>query len=109
MIFRDESLLRRTNQIWKLNLSIFCSFLSFALIGFCLANVDLGVDRINVYFFIGVLATIGLLLNFSLKCPKCGSRWLWGMSKIPKKYELNKKGIIVQKCPSCGLSSEDVI
>ena len=108
MMFRNEPLLRRTNQAWKLSLSVVSSLLAFLLLGLSIAKVDLGIERLYVYYLIGLLATIGLFLNFRVKCPKCGSRWLWGMSKYPTKYRLNDKGVIVQKCPRCGLSSEDV-
>ena len=108
MIYPKESLLRKTNQTWKLNLSILSSLLAFVFIGFNIANADFGIERIHTYYLIGVLATIGMFLNFSIKCPKCGSRWLMGMTKYPTKYQPNENGIRVQKYPRCGLSSEDV-
>jgi hypothetical protein len=76
----DKSVIKRTNQGWKLMLSLACIVAGFVLVGGLhevlpgFAFVGFG-PRLLIGF---ILWGIGLVFPcVAIRCPQCGARWFW--------------------------------
>ena len=105
MIF-EHSIIRSTGQIWKVRVWAFGTLVSLAaaLVAFFLFPFP----RNNVYFLAANLFGTVLIISslvfavVSIKCPVCGSRWLW-LALYKKHDEGWYDWLAAQSaCPICG-------
>jgi len=104
---KSQSILICTNQAWKYRTSLALGVFVVALFVFMVSYFPYGGREIKVCLSVGFfLSAVSIVLNLSIKCPKCNAKWYWLVMKSPvgKKGlgELHKLG----KCPTCGFSCD---
>lgn len=106
IITKVSAILYCTDQIWKIRALLACGHISFFIVFGPLFIESFPYQWTNSTLAIGgIFATIGLVLQFSIRCPKCRINWNKGM------YIGSWPGslLALTKCPSCGVTGSDLI
>ena len=109
MNIEQESILNYTGQAWKYNAGLFVG--SISTIAFISAFVFFSSYEWQYGYLIissGVGAFASLVIEFSIKCPKCKSHWYLEALKKSVGSGSLKKFRTQKTCPSCGLKNETI-
>lgn len=108
VMWRNNSLLARTRQTWKLRTAITSWLLAPVLM---VAPWALGLSSESLSHGALLLATLaaanGFVLSFIIKCPRCRTRWFWRamQSRAPGDWHEALKSQSI--CPTCSYPAAD--
>jgi len=102
-----NKLLKESNQLWKASLS-FSSLLA-GMVSVCLGLYFADSLSYRVAFTMIVLSSFISLTTLvwgavSIKCPSCGSRWLWDSLSKQEMDSWSTHFWTLKECPNCGKS-----
>lgn len=106
----DSSILKRTNQWWKLVSMILGVVLSIII---PLASLLSNADKIIVAILVaigGVFSLIGLFIGcFCARCPNCGAKWIWmAISRnASSSVHWMARLLSLEECPRCGYRGDN--
>ena len=106
-----DAILRTTGQLWRIVVAGLILPAPTALLALWLIR-RIGPDQSAAESILGtaVLVTvagiIGLLL-WSVRCPKCGVRWVGRVFGEPDSSAAITRFLSMQQCPACGFAKTD--
>lgn len=102
MLSIKNSLLSKTNQMWKFYLFNFFLVLSVVLLYFgfyYIEDTKFGVSLILLSLFVGLFGFA--FSSFSIRCPSCRLRWMYWAVKTKNNNGWLSWLLNVKKCPKC--------
>jgi protein-S-isoprenylcysteine O-methyltransferase Ste14 len=104
MIVKKDSILYRTNQAWKFNVPQIGFLLILLLFGLAFLYSTKEWQH-NAYIAVSVtLCFASLLIQYTIKCPSCKTRWWWEAIKQPLSSKAITALVSQQSCPKCGFT-----
>lgn len=109
MINKQESILCRTHQAWKYNVSLAVDWLGIIIaVGVFYYYNAHHQWQLLCLMIAGMLFVTGFFINSRIKCPKCGSLWYWHALKTPFKENGLGKLRSQKACPICRMGIDEV-
>jgi hypothetical protein len=112
----NNSLIVKTNQLWKLKLTFGLIFVEFLILLLMVWNINnpnskiftvLGVGALQIqtiFFILGLLIFSSLFLL--IKCPNCNKRLIYRIISTSGVNDWIYAIFNFQKCPFCGYTSD---
>ena len=75
-----ESILSRTGQAWKFQLTMFCLLIALVLMLYAESRIDsLTPEGFSLVMMLGVFIGLGgfFYAAVAIRCPDCGTHWFW--------------------------------
>ncbi len=103
-----QSALYHTGQAWKKRAQLACGHLAIIIIaGNWLLGTAADAGSTVIYAIGGFFSICGILLLFSIRCPKCRTNWNTQSAKQRPSDRWPNFLRALQKCPFCGVSGSD--
>ncbi len=106
---KQESILNRTHQAWKYNVSLAINWFGIVIAvgSFYYYNSHPQWHWLGL-MLAGMLLITGFIIALSIKCPNCGSHWYWQALKAPLGSNGLGKLHSQKSCPTCkmGVNTE---
>lgn len=101
-----KNVIAKTGQSWKLLAVFVVLILSGISMVIGVLNINAAASAELYFYYVSACAIVGIssfvIACVSIKCPSCGSRWLWSAvnSKASKEWQYWLNSLEV--CPECG-------
>ncbi len=104
---KQETILYRTNQVWKHYTSLAINIIAISTFAGSIYYFPINSWQFGLGIEIAaILAVVSLVIALNIKCPKCGSRWFWLALKAPYASKGIEKFLSQNMCPTCGYSND---
>jgi len=104
MLIEKKSILSRSRQAWKYRIMLVAFWIAVTVI---VASWFLSTSQWQFESGLiigGIIALIGGIFPFTIRCPKCRSRWYWHALKTPVGGYGLEMLFSKKTCPNCGFS-----